>query len=249
LLGGLIEDYRQRCEAVFEDFQNRVVGCVQSTTVELPEIIIPTNEKIQPLHKKPGISPRSTGPTKGQCASSQQASKLTTPPAGAAPSESRESLLNESQRRILTVLVQRRQMGQATTPRSMLATMVGLKSTSGTYGTYLSRLRTAGYIQGSGEITITPDGQIALGPVKALPTGEELIQWYVDNKLNNTQALILRNIRHRHPHGISRNNLAESAGLAAKSGTYGTYLSRMRNLGIIAGSSTLKLTDAVAEGL
>lgn len=160
-----------------------------------------------------------------------------------------DTALNDTQRKMLAVLLHRAQMSQPTTPRAMLAAMAGIKATGGTFGTYLSRLRTSGYIDGSSDLSITDAGVTALGPVDPLPTGRELIEWYKSNKLNSTQAAMLDAIVSHHPNGIERQDLASAVELEPGGGTYGTYLSRMRQLGIIQGSGLLTLTDAVAEGL
>lgn len=160
-----------------------------------------------------------------------------------------DTSLNDTQRKMLAVLLHRQQMNQQTTPRSMLAAMAGVKASGGTFGTYLSRLRTAGYIDGSSELWITDAGVAALGPVEPLPTGAELIDWYKQNKLNSTQSAMLDAIVRHHPNGIERQDLASAVELEPGGGTYGTYLSRMRQLGIIRGSGLLSLTDAVSEGL
>jgi len=167
----------------------------------------------------------------------------------AAPTGHQDDAINDTQRKMLSVLVHREQMNQPATPRAMLAAMAGIKATGGTYGTYLSRLRTAGYIEGGRDLSITDAGIAALGPVDDLPTGIELIEWYKANKLNATQGAMLDAIVQSHPNGVTRCVLASAVELESGGGTYGTYLSRMRQLGIIEGSGLLSLTDAVAQGL
>lgn len=157
--------------------------------------------------------------------------------------------INASMRRMLAVLVQRQQMGQPTTDDRTLAAQCGIKKSGGTFGTYVSRLRTAGLIEGDrGAMRVTPAGKAAAGQVEPLPTGRALVEHYKRTKLNATQGQMLDAIVAAYPGSISRADIAEAVGVGASGGTFGTYLSRMRGLGLIEGSGSIRATDALMEG-
>ncbi len=157
--------------------------------------------------------------------------------------------INASQKRILVALSQRQQMGFESTSARIIGTLVGLKSTGGTFGEYLSRLRVARLIEGQRDsIRITATGEATVRDVEPLPIGRELIDWYKANHLNARQAEML-DIILDHPKGISRAELADLVGVVASGGTFGEYLSRMRSLGLIEGSSEIRLSQLIADQL
>lgn len=166
-----------------------------------------------------------------------------------ASSNNGDTSINATQRKMLQVLVQRKQMGHDTTDARTLAALAGLKGSGGTFGTYLSRLRSAGLIEGErSALRILPAGEAAAGDVEALPVGRDLVEWWKANRLNATQGRMLDVIVATWPQSIDRRQLAEQLGLEATGGTFGTYLSRMRSLGLIEGSGELRASDALMEG-
>lgn len=157
--------------------------------------------------------------------------------------------LNLSQRRILVALSQRAQMGFTSTNARIVATLVGLKMSGGTFGEYLSRLRTAGLIEGQRDnMRITESGETVIEDYPRLPVGRELLDWYKANRLNARQSQML-DIILDHPKGISKTELAELAGVVVTGGTFGEYLSRMRSLGLIEGSVEIRLSQLIADQL
>jgi hypothetical protein len=110
-----------------------------------------------------------------------------------------------------------------------------LSSKSGTFGTYLGQGRSAGWIAGSREcLMITDDGREALGAYDPLPTGPDLLNYWVD-ELGGGAARMLIALAEFYPHPMTSQELAEKAGLSGQSGTFGTYLGKLRTLELITG--------------
>lgn len=113
------------------------------------------------------------------------------------------------------------------------ATVVGLKRTGGTWGTYKSRLRAAGLIVERGDLWFaTETGVASMGPVPAMPApGHELVDFWCSRI--GAEKRILLVLSHAYPTMLSRATVAEAVGLATSGGTWGTYLSRLRSNGLI----------------
>lgn len=140
-----------------------------------------------------------------------------------------EKNISAGDRKILSVLAQYPQ-GRS---KRQIALLSGYSVKSGTFGTYLSRLRSNGWIVGSGgNLQITQEGISALGIYDPLPVGEALLQhWF--RQLNKGPRAILEVLAKSWPQEMTRDSIAESAGYSATSGTFGTYLSKLRTLELI----------------
>lgn len=135
--------------------------------------------------------------------------------------------------RILVALAQRPQgMGSGE-----LGVRAQLSSRSGTFGTYLSTARQQGWMAGAGDhLQITDAGVAAIGDYEPLPTGGDLLNYWLNHKrIRGGAARILSAVAAAHPESISGEQVAEQAGLSAGSGTFGTYLSTLRTLQLISG--------------
>lgn len=107
------------------------------------------------------------------------------------------------------------------------ATSAGFKRSGGTWGTYKSRLRTAGLIEQRGDRWFaTEDGAAAVGDVELPPApGADLVRWWT-GKLSGVGPMA-EVLIDAFPAWLSREELAERIGIAAAGGTFGTYLSRL----------------------
>lgn len=114
------------------------------------------------------------------------------------------------------------------------AVAAGLKRKGGTWGTYLSRLRTAGCIEKQGEeFFATELGVAAAGDsVQVLPPpGPELVAFW-KGKISGVGPMLDALAAH-YPNAMTREDLATVINLAAGGGTFGTYVSRLRSPGLI----------------
>lgn len=125
-------------------------------------------------------------------------------------------------------------------PNTISKTRMGafsrLSHTSGSFGTYLSSLRTSGYIVGEGnEYKITDAGLNAVGDVEPLPTDpQELINlWCNIIGESNGTARMLRVLGEHYPNEMLREELGNAVNMSSTSGSFGTYISYLRSRGLI----------------
>lgn len=136
-------------------------------------------------------------------------------------------------RRMLVALAQRPQGLSA----KQLGVRSGLSSKSGTFATYLGSLRGAGQIEGGRDrINITKQGIEALGDFEELPVGAELRRYWLKELGSSGASKMLEVLIGCYPTKISAQYLAEQSGLSSSSGTFATYLGRLRSLELAEGS-------------
>jgi uncharacterized protein len=141
---------------------------------------------------------------------------------------------NAGWRRMLVALAQKN--GLSTRQIGLRA---GLSSKSGTFGTYMSKLRQEGLIAGSGEsVSITSAGLDTLGPYDPLPSGEALLRyWQSELGSGSGAARILQALYDSYPQPLSYEQIGERAQISHASGTFGTYLSKLRALELVKKSN------------
>jgi hypothetical protein len=116
-----------------------------------------------------------------------------------------------------------------------LGLLAKLSPKGGSFDTYLSRFKSQGYIERNSRFThITPAGLQAVGPVEALPTGDSLFQYWRERVGANSGAgRFLDVLRRAYPNAVSRQDLAQHAGIHIEGGSFDTYLSRIRALDLV----------------
>lgn len=135
-------------------------------------------------------------------------------------------------RRILIALANR---PQGLTNRQ-IGLRAGLSSQSGTFSTYLSKARSAGWMADRGDVRLITDaGLEALGPFDPLPTGAYLRAYWL-NELGGGAARILQALCDAYPRAMSNEEIGAAAGISHVSGTFSTYMSRLRGLELVSGS-------------
>lgn len=137
--------------------------------------------------------------------------------------------ISDWERKLLTGLAMYTNEGGRT--KHQLAVLC-IYAQSGTFSTYLSKLRTSGYIEGSSHISITLSGLKYLGKYDPLPTGRDLLEAWLD-KLAKGQKVILETLYLHYPDGYTKDELAEKVD-SAMSGTFSTYLSKLNKLSLIS---------------
>lgn len=132
--------------------------------------------------------------------------------------------------RILRVLVAH---GRPATLRQW-ATLAGLSAKGGTWSTYVSRLRTSGYLGAGvgGTWFVNEAGRAAAGEVGPPPTSEELVGRWCEVVGAGGAGRMLAVLAARYPATVDREALAGELGLAASGGTFSTYLSRLVSNGL-----------------
>lgn len=139
-------------------------------------------------------------------------------------------------RRMMIALAQR---PQGLTKRQ-LGVRAGMSSTSGTFSTYCARMRTEGWMQ---DWRITPEGIAALGDYDPLPTGRDLLEYWLRELGDGGASRLLKAAADSYPRAITKAQAAAYAGLSETSGTFHTYLSKLRTLELIEGRGELKASD------
>jgi hypothetical protein len=149
---------------------------------------------------------------------------------------------NSGLRKMLIALAQR---PEGLTRRS-LGVRAGLSSQSGTFGTYLGKGRSSGWIIDKGDrMFITDDGLAALGSYEPLPTGAALADYWISELGESGAARILKVLIEHKGQILTREQIGELAGLSAQSGTFGTYLGKLRSLELVNG---LEASDELFDG-
>lgn len=142
-------------------------------------------------------------------------------------------------RRMLIALAQRPFL-----TRRQLGVRARLSSKSGTFDTYLARLRTNGWIENGGDaIGITEAGRSALGKFDPLPEGQELLSHWLNELGSGGASRMLRVLSEAYPKSLTRQELGERATISSTSGTFDTYLARLRTLELVHGRGELKASD------
>lgn len=149
--------------------------------------------------------------------------------------------LGKAERAILTVLAQH---GRRST--TQVAIIAGYSHKSGGYRNSLSKLRTAGLIDGRGDIEITPSGVESLGVFDPLPTGADLREWWGANQLGRAERAILDVLAAAYPDPVDVPTISAATGYSATSGGFRNALSRLRSLELASGRGALVMSDALA---
>lgn len=106
-----------------------------------------------------------------------------------------------------------------------------------------SALRTAGLIEGSNELMRASDAGVSeLGGVEPLPTGAELVDYWVA-KLQPAVGRLLRVIVAAYPEAVDLETAAAEAEIDPSVSTVRNGLSRIRTLGLIHGKNTAMTAD------
>jgi uncharacterized protein len=135
-------------------------------------------------------------------------------------------------RRILTALAQ---CPNGLT-KQQIGVRAGLSSKSGSFGTYLGKARSSGWVDDRGGKTfITEAGLEALGSFEELPTGKALLDYWLHELGKSGAARMLQTLYAAEGQPISKAELGERTGLSAQSGSFGTYLGRLRSLELVDG--------------
>lgn len=136
--------------------------------------------------------------------------------------------LSAGERRILSVLASYTSSGSGMYVKK-LALLAGLAPRSGTFNTYLSRLRTYGLISGSKNDTkLTSKGaSIADQSGADINCVEHWSNYLGSSGAGRMFRALLSSAE------MTRHELAEAAGLSHTSGTFNTYLSKLRTLDLV----------------
>src|SRR2546421_3401372 len=125
-----------------------------------------------------------------------------------------ESSLGRCERAILTVLAQH---GRRTT--TQVALLSGYSAKSGGFRNSLSSLRSAGRIEGRGDVEATQAGVAALGEYEPLPAGPALVEWWYA-QLGRAERTVLEVLVKAWPSAVPMDQIASYTGYSASSGGF-----------------------------
>ena len=137
--------------------------------------------------------------------------------------------------RMLQVLASRYPM---TFTKSQLALLANLSPKSGTYGTYLSLLRSQGLIEVGAEISITEEGLNYIGTDKPQPQSQAEVLDMWRNNLTGGARRMFDVLVDAYPGQIDKAALGERTDMSYNSGTFGTYMSLLRRNGLVEVTGT-----------
>jgi len=144
----------------------------------------------------------------------------------------------KAERLVLTVLAQYPN-GRS---KTQIAILTGYASSGGGFNNALSSLRSKGWIEGHGSLSITDAGLEALGAYEPLPSGRALLDHWL-NQLSKAERGALAVLANAYPSSLSKEEVAAAAGYEAKGGGFNNALSRLRTLELISGRGELKASD------
>lgn len=142
--------------------------------------------------------------------------------------------ISSSQQRILDALAWMELLGRSPSDKTQIAILSEQRPTSGGYFNSLGGLRTAGMITypTPGMVALTDNGR-SLAKPSDIPRTSEQLQEMLFRKLSKAQIAILKILIEIYPEQISKDELAERAGLKSTSGGYFNNLGRLRSLKLI----------------
>lgn len=129
-------------------------------------------------------------------------------------------------------------LGVASPSQAQVAFVAGYSHKSGTWSTYLGRLRAAGMIEGRGELLLTNAGAAVAREPSVAPTAQA-VQDAVLEKIDGPLRKILAPLLRVYPDDMTQSDLASEAGYSSSSGTWSTHLGRLRKLDLIDGRGRL----------
>jgi hypothetical protein len=147
--------------------------------------------------------------------------------------------------RILSALAEFQAIGVEDAARSMVASWLGVKATTGSFKNYLSELRVRGLIVdlNGGNIKLTEAGAKYVPAVDSPATTKDLLE-RAASVFGGTPAKILRFIHSRYPEPVSREEIGEYVGNSPTTGSFKNYLSELRVAKMIQDTPDRRLVAA-----
>lgn len=156
---------------------------------------------------------------------------------------SAQTVVGGGMRRMMIAMAQRPGIN-----RRQLGLRAGLSISSGSFGTYLSTLRTKGWLGETpdGGFELSSAGIASLGDYQPLPSGHDLLQYW-KNELGGGAARMLHVLAAAYPNSLPRAELGLRSEISHTGGSFGTYLSKLRTLELVTGRDELKASDELFD--
>jgi hypothetical protein len=134
-----------------------------------------------------------------------------------------------------------------------LAFLAGYSHRGGAFNNPISNLRSRGWIEGRGDISLTTEGASYAAHYATssnLPTGKALLNhWLGMSRFGKAHRAILTEVANMWPGGLSKQLLAELTAYAPTGGAFNNPLSRLRSLKLIEGSDSIRLTEEFGKAI
>jgi hypothetical protein len=124
-----------------------------------------------------------------------------------------------------------------------LATITGYAKGGGGFRGALSKLRTAGYIEGRDHLVATDAGRAALPDVEPMPTGQALLDHWLGQMKRRAEREVLIAICEAWPNTITPEEVAAKTDYEVGGGGFRGALSKLRTLDLIEGRGDLRASD------
>ena len=118
--------------------------------------------------------------------------------------------------------------------KARIGAIAGFSYKSGTFGTYLGKLKRNGLIEGAGkEYNITEKGIEIAGEIEPLPTDPtELVEKWA-RIVKGGAGRMLKELAKAYPDEMTKEELGELTEMSSTSGTFGTYIGTLKRNGLI----------------
>jgi hypothetical protein len=128
--------------------------------------------------------------------------------------------------------------------------LAGYSPTSGGLRGSLAKLRALGFVEGGGtELRVTAGGLEAVGDVEPLPSGAELLRYWL-GRLSKAEAALLELLVSAYPRPVSQAELADRAGYSPTSGGVRGAIAKLQALELIEGpGAALRASADLAEAV
>lgn len=118
--------------------------------------------------------------------------------------------------------------------KNQLSILTGYSASSGSFAQALARLRAAGWIFDGWPAIVRHEGLQALGPFDPLPTGQPLLDYWLD-RLSLAESRVLRVFVDLYPGVADRAQLATVTGYSPTSGSFAQAIAKLRALSLVEG--------------
>ncbi|MFF8188759.1 ATP-binding protein [Microbacterium sp. NPDC016588] len=227
----LTEDDRERldrAQALLEHAQGLLTDAGEKIAHATTEL-----ERIQTAAAAPAPARSAVAPTMTPAPTPAAPAASAPPAAPRTPQESTttSSGLGKAERAILTALAT-----HGTRSSTQVALLTGYSSKGGGFANALGKLRSSGRIVGGRDaLEITAEGVDALGSYDPLPTGPQLVDYWL-SRLGKAERAILSTLVDAWPASLTNEEIAERAGYTASGGGFANALGRLRTLELISGN-------------
>lgn len=131
--------------------------------------------------------------------------------------------------------------------KTQIAILTGYAVNGGGFQNAVGALKSVGYVSGDRErLKITENGLVALGDWTPLPTGQELLNYWL-RELPKAERSILTALAGSYPNAVTKEDVAVNAGYQVTGGGFQNAIGKLRTLELIHGRNELKASDVFFE--